>query len=133
MKLKFAIIFLVILFGIWFNSFSQANKKDTLYVERIDQNILTVCRISCSHFATSFSSIIKFSTITNNDTINILKSYIGNIKYTKKYNEVDVRAKYIYESKEGSNIEICTDGYQILIEGRAIKPNDKFSAFLKSL
>jgi hypothetical protein len=76
---------------------------------------------------------IKVSIIVDDNTIKVLKSYLEKIKYTKKNRAVNVRAKFKYKSISGQDIEICTDGYRISIDGRAIKPNDKFSTFLNSL
>ena len=133
MKSKFALLFIVSMLGLRFIACSQSNTSDTLYVERVTDKILTIYRIPCSHFASAFKKYIKFSTIVNGDTINILKSYLAKVKYTKKYKDVDVRAKFIYESKEGVTIEICTDGYKVLIDSRPVKLNSKFSDFLNSL
>jgi hypothetical protein len=104
-----------------------------MYVERVNNDITTFYSIDCDKFASAFSKSLKLSVIMNEDTIAVLKSFIGKVKYTNNYQNVDVRAKIILESKEGIKIELCTDGYKILINGRATKPNEKFSTFINSL
>jgi|SRR5882724_2919282 len=128
-------ILLALIFNILFfvNSFSQDQPKDTLYIESVDYSILTNSSISCERFATNFKNAINFKAISNPDTLLMLDSFLDKLKYVRKNREIDVRAKLIYERKDKSDITICTNGYEVLVEGRLIKHNNRFIDFLREL
>jgi hypothetical protein len=126
-------------FFIFFNAFlcidalSQGQSKDTLYVESVSFNIMTFSSISCGNFATNFQDRIKLRIISNKDTISMLDSFLDKVVYAKKNNDVDVRAKFSFERENKSEIIICSSGYEVLVDGRLVKHNNKFTSFLKAL
>ena len=58
--------------------------------------------------------------------------FLQGIKYIKKNREIDVRAKFIF-LENNTPVIICTDGFEIQVNGRLIKRNEKFTNFLKNL
>lgn len=129
-------LLLLLCFGIFLCnlSFAQSfSKQDTLYVESVDFNIETFYQIPCESFATNFKGRLKFRSITNEDTIAILNHFLAKERYVQKNRDIDVRAKLIYQKEKESTITICTDGYEILVDGRLLKHNNKFAVFLRGL
>lgn len=115
-------------------SFSQAPlKTDTLYIESVAFNIETFAQVPCESFATNFKDRLKFQAITNGDTLSTMSRFLSENKYVKKSRSIDVRAKFIYQRDNESTITICTNGYEILVDGRLIKHNLKFADFLRGL
>jgi len=120
---------------IFFHGRSSAQEAlvDTIYVESVNFNVLTFFSVPCDKFAATFGKSIKFKTINNSDTSAIMKAFLKNVKYKKKNFNVDIRAKIIYQPVHDAVIEICTNGYEILVDGRLIRHNNKFASFLRIL
>ena len=133
MKVKLLLLSFVFHIIVCNCSFAQEHTKDTLYVENVDFNILTFSSIPCGSFATNFKDRIKFRAISDRGTIAMLDSFLNKVRYARKDRDVDVRAKFIYEKENKNKITICTNGNEVLVEGRLIRHNSKFVDFLRGL
>jgi hypothetical protein len=76
---------------------------------------------------------MKFRKITNKDSLSMLDSFLEKIKYKKKNNEIDVRARISYIKVDKEQITICLNSNDAIINGRLIKRNDLFISFLMSM
>jgi len=115
-------------------AFAQSlSKKDTLYIESVDFDIQTFTQISCDSFENNFKGRVKVRFVDNRDTLSVLDHFLDKRKFETKNRGIDVRAKFIYQMENTPAITICTNGYEVLVDGRLIKHNIKFADFLKSL
>jgi len=133
MKAQFFLFFVFFTTFFCTYSFSQGPSKDSLYVESVDFKTLTFARISCGDFATNFKNRIKFKIINNVDTTVMLDSFLNKVKYARTSSDIDVRAKFVYDKRNGIKITVCTNGNDVLVDGRLIRRNNKFVDFLRSL
>jgi hypothetical protein len=125
--------FLIAQFGICILSLGQTQQNDTLYVESVNFYTETTMSVSCLSFEESFGKSIKFDVLTNKDTLAILNSFLSNVRYARKSQDLDVRAKFIYEKSDGTKWKICMSRFDILIDNRLIKGDKRFFMFLKGL
>ena len=127
-------LFLLILCSTVLNGNLVAQEsRDTLFIKSVDFNILTFSSVSCEDFDIGFTGRITSRTLVNKDAIETLKSLLARVTYSKKNRNVDVRAKFLLERPDQKLLVICTDGYNILIDGRLVKANNKFAGFLSML
>ena len=132
MKEKIFVLF--IFCSINFSNCLFAQKiSDTLFVKNVDFKILTFSSVSCEDFAASFAGRIKFRTIVDKDTIAIFDSFLEKIKYAKKNRSVDIRANLLFKRGDKRQTTICTNGYDVVVDGRLIKTNNEFADFLTIL
>jgi hypothetical protein len=119
--------------GFCTSSFAQRQKTDTLYIESVNFRTETGASVSCINFEESFENRIKVAILTSNDTLNILDSFLSRVKYPDKYEDVDVRAKFIYKKQSGTMQRICMSKFDIVVDGRLIEYDKSFFSFLKGL
>ena len=134
MKMKvFLILFL--LQGIYNeNVFCQEVDSNGVRVMSLGFDELTWAAISCEKFATlEHHPNMKFRKITNKDSLFMLDSFLGKVKFKKKNRELDVRAQIKYEMNNKTIVTICLDSIDAMINGKLIKRNDPFVAFLFSM
>jgi len=133
MKIKPLLFFLFLKFTFFNYSFSQEVSESGIYIMSVDFGTRTIYSISCEKFTTSFAGRMKLRLINNEDSLKILDSFLEKIKYKRKKDGVDVRAKINYIKPDDTRISICTNGYDVMVNGRLIKHNAKFVDFLKSM
>lgn len=63
----------------------------------------------------------------------MLEQFIKKIKFSKKQTNLDVRAKLIYRNKPGYDVVICTDGFNIQLNGTLVKRNKYLLKFILSM
>ena len=131
MKVNIILIVVSILFSL--TAYTQNNKSGYIFALSVDLYINTSSRVSCDNFATVFEKILTANKISQNDSINMFLTFVRNVKYSRKNRGVDVRSKFIFESDTGSKTIVCSNEHFIIVNGRLIKQNKKFSEFLNSL
>lgn len=114
-------------------SFSQGYLKDTLFVESVSFNATTIIRVTCPEFEQNFEKSIKIKILTNKDSLFNLDSFLNGVHYEKRNSEIDVRAKFIYVRKDCTRREICMSKFDIVVDGRLVRRNRRFWAYLKSM
>jgi hypothetical protein len=114
-------------------SFAQNNNKNYILALSVDLYMNTSSRISCDNFATAFDKLLAVNVVSQNDSIAVFSIFINNVKYAKNDRAIDVRCKFIYQKDNTGVITVCTDGRNILLNGRMIKKNKKFIDFLNSI
>jgi hypothetical protein len=101
-----------------------------LYV-RVDMN--TFFRVNCDNFTISFKNLLSIQKVTDKDSLNEFLSIIKKVKFKKNYREIDVRRKFIYIYNDIQKNVLCSDGKNIIIDGRLIKRNKRLVKFLESM
>lgn len=119
--------------GFCTSSFAQSQKTDTLYIESVNFRTETGASVSCINFEESFGNRIKFAILTSKETLSILDSFLGRVKYPDKYEDVDVRAKFICKKQNGTIQRVCMSKFDIVVDGRLIEYDKQFFSFLKGL
>ena len=114
-------------------SLCQNSDKPYILGLSVDFYTESPIRITCDNFATSFNKILKVNAITQDDSIALFCAFVSKVKYAKNTRGIDVRCKFIYETDAAHTTTVCTDGYNILLNGRLIKRNKKFIRFLNSM
>jgi len=130
MKLK--LFFLIIFQFAYHYSFCQGKDSTGVYVMGAPFDMMAWARISCEKFGSTQPPWMKYSHVIHKDTLAILDSFLEKVKYVK-HNEIDVRAKMIYIRADKLRTIICMNDNDIMINGRLIKRDEKFIAFLRSL
>lgn len=115
-------------------SYSFCQEKDSagIYVAGAPFYMTTWARITCEKFGSSHAPWMKYRHILNQDTLVLLDTFLKKIKYQRKNNEIDVRAKMVYVRSKGRT-SICMNLNDIMINGRLIERNEPFVDFLISL
>ena len=133
--MKIQLLLLLILFNAYFynSCFAKNLSKDTLFVESVSFNTESIIRISCPDFERNFEKSIQFKVVTNKDTLAILDSFIRKARYATSSDDIDVRAKIIYEKEDGTSVKICINKFDVIIDGRLTKKSKVFLSFLRSL
>jgi len=129
------IFFLSALFCIILSTscFSQGIGQKRISVASTDFSTLTNVRVTCSEFENSFTGRIKVKEIDNMDTIQRLDFFLEKLRYVKRNEDIDARAKFVYEKGNGEKVKICISKFDIVVDGRLIKTNENFLGFLRSL
>jgi hypothetical protein len=113
--------------------FAQKNSNNYILALGVDLYINTSSRVSCDNFATVFEKVLTASSVFQSDSIAMFSDFVRNVKYAKRNGAIDVRRKFIYEEEGKSTIVVCTDGRNILLNGKMIKRNKRFIGFLNSI
>lgn len=114
-------------------SFSQDVYRERIYLESTDFDVYTNVRVSCAEFEKDFAGRIKVKDIEDVDTIQRLNVFLQKIKYSRKGEDIDTRAKFVYDKGNGEKIRICMSKFDIVVDGRLVKHNVKFFSFLRRL
>ena len=132
--MKIYCFFLFILLNT-FSSFAQTINKESILIFSVNFHTTTFISIPCENFSIQFEKQIKINKVYAEDSISILDKFLRNIKVLKngKKVNVDTRAKLIYKNKMGKEVIICTDGFNLLINGSIVKRNKQFLKFILSL
>ena len=93
----------------------------------------TPARVSCDNFATAFNSRLTVNAVSQSDSVAMFSTFIRNVKYSKGNRGIDVRCKFVYDIDDTHTTTVCTDGRNILVNGRMIKRNKEFINFLNSI
>ena len=131
MKRSFILICVISLFSL--SSTGQKTDKDYILALSVELYMNTSAQVSCDNFATAFKSELHVSKIVRQDSLVKFTSFVSNVKYARQNRGIDVRRKFIYESKDEDKIVVCASANDILVDGRLIKPNKAFIDFLNSL
>jgi hypothetical protein len=125
----------ILVFFLLYNTISWAQVKHEKYILAlsVDFYMNTSYRISCNDFVTVFDKVLTINTVSDDDSVEVFLKFIHKIKYLKVNRNIDVRSKYIYEIDSLNTITVCTDGRNILVNGRIIKRNKRFIKFLNSI
>jgi hypothetical protein len=127
-------ILLIFVFNMVLNrASSQVIGKKALYIESANFGTLTSIAITCQEFEVSFAGRIAATEVESVDTIKMLDSFLQSVRYSKKSDDIDVRAKIIYDKGNGERVRICISKFDIMIDGRLVKYNNKFYNFLRGL
>lgn len=112
---------------------SQVLGKKVLYIKSVNFSLLTDSRWDCEEFKKSKSNLIKSQVVTREDSLLLLDSFIRESSYLKKDDEIDTRAQFSYEKNSDMTITICINRFDVLVDGKKVKNNAGFLAFLKSM
>jgi len=93
----------------------------------------TSSRVFCDNFATAFNKMLTINAIYQSDSLAMFSSFVRKAQYAKHDREIDVRCKFVYDLDDTHTTTVCTDGRNILLNGRMIKKNKKFINFLNSI
>jgi len=119
--------------GLSISTLAQSPKPDTLYIESVNFRSETAASIDCVNFEHNFENRIQFAVLTNRDSLDILETFLGRIKYSHKVEDIDVRAKFLYKKRNGTTLRICMSKFEIMVDGQLIKYDNRFYSFLKGL
>ena len=132
--MKVSLLFFLLIFQFAYNySFCQDKDSTGVYVMGAPFTMLTWAAIPCERFGSDHAPWMKYRHIIHQDTLAMLDSFLGNVKYAKKHNAIDVRAKMIYIKADKVRTFICMNQNDIMINGRLIKRDEQFIAFLREL
>jgi hypothetical protein len=131
--MKYIIMSALLIIFLSLASYSQNNQKDYILVLSVELYTNTSFSIPCDKFATAFKNQLNAKTITQEDSVKTFSFFIHNVKYARHNREIDVRRKYLYEINNKDTVTICTDGQNIILNGKMIKKNKKFIDFLNSM
>ena len=127
-------LLLIFIFGVSSNvTYSQDTGKKAIYLESTSFGTLTNIAVTCQEFENSFAERIKAREIESVDTIKMLDSFLRTVRYSKKTEDIDVRAKFIYDNGNGVRIRICMSKFDVMIDNRLVKHNAKLYNFLREL
>ena len=113
--------------------YAQGNSKNYILAMSVDIYMNTSSRVSCDNFATVFEKVLTASAVSESDSVAMFSAFVRNVKYSKYARSIDVRCKFIFETDGGSTVTVCTDGRNVLLNGRMIRTNKKFISFLNSI
>jgi hypothetical protein len=113
--------------------FAQENSKNYILALSVDLYIETPARVTCDNFATAFNSRLTVNAVTQNDSVAMFSSYLQKARYAKHDRGIDVRCKFVYVLDDINTATVCTNGLDILINGRMIKKDKQFIRFLNSI
>jgi len=127
-------IFLVgLLFFSSIGLYAQSNNKNYILALSVELYMNTSSRVSCDNFATAFNKVLSVNAVSQSDSLAMFSFFISNVKYAKHDRGIDVRCKFVYEIDKANTITVCTDGRNILLNGRMVRKNKKFINFLNSI
>lgn len=131
--MKTCCVVLVMLFSV--SSFGQMKEKRSIFILSVNFFTTTIISVPCESFATQFERQIKTNEVYAEDSIIMLDKFIKSIKFSKNQKEfdLDTKAKMIYKNVVGDKVTICTDGFNVLINGNLVKKNKSFLRFILSL
>jgi hypothetical protein len=112
---------------------AQERSNNYILALSVDLYMNTSSRISCDNFATIFEKILTTNFLSKSDSVAMFSAFIRGAKYVKYNRSIDVRCKFICSIDNMRTIIICSDGQQVMINGRFIKRNKKFIALIKSI
>jgi hypothetical protein len=126
---------ILIIFFVFYSvlSFSQDRDRNYILALSVELYMNTSSRVECDNFLTEFKDMLTINATWQTDSIAMFNSFVQKAKYAKHYRKMDVRCQFVYEPDDNHNTTVCTDGFDILINGRLIKRNKKFISFLKSI
>lgn len=133
MRMKVFLVLIVLQFMLNEKIFCQQIDSNGIYVKNLGFDVLTFAAITCDKFVSYQHPGLKFRHIINKDSLAMLDSFLGKVKFKKKNKEIDVRAQIKYKKDDKIIVTICFDSVNAMINGRLIKRNDQFVAFLISL
>lgn len=112
---------------------AQENSKKYILALSVDLYMNTSSRVSCDKFATVFDKILTAKEVAHSDSIAMFSAFIQKAKYAKHDRGIDVRCKFIFEMDNTHTVTVCTDGRNIIVNGKLTKKNKKFINFLNSI
>ena len=132
--LKMRITLLCLTFALASSScFSQEQNKRRIQVFCINFYTRTSAQVNCSEFLTAFKDILTFTEIRAIDSVIMLDRYLDSVNYINEVPNMDVRAKFLFRDQRGREITICTNQFDIAVNGNLVKKNSSFFTFLMSL
>lgn len=114
-------------------SFCQEKDSAGIYVAGTEWNMLSMVAIPCEKFDAGHLPNLKYRHFLHKDTLTMLDSFLKKVKYKRRNNDLDVRAKLVYFKSDKLRTAICMTEIDVMVDGRLIKRNDEFVAFLKRL
>jgi hypothetical protein len=129
------IIFILIVLQIMRNesAFCQGMDSSIVHVKSLGFDMLITVAISCDKFASFHHPSAKVRQIINKDSLAMLDSFLGKIKFKRRNNEIDVRAQMKYMRNDKTMVTICLDSNDAVVNGKLIKRNELFISFLMSM
>ena len=128
------VLFLLLVLQLACNySFCQVKDSTGVYVMGAPFDMMTFARITCEKFGSTQPPWMKYRHVIHQDTLAMLDSFLKKVKYKRRNNEIDVRAKMLYIKADKVRTFICMNDNDIMINGRLIEQNDPFITFLRSL
>lgn len=113
--------------------FSQENNKNYILAMSVDLYMNTSSRVACDNYATVFEKVFTINVVSQSDSIAMFSTFVRNVKYSKRNRGIDVRCKFVYDIDDKHRTTVCTDGRNILVNGKLIKKNKRFIGFLNSI
>lgn len=114
-------------------SFTQIKDDSTILINSLNFRATTTISVPCENFEMQFRNRISINKVTARDSITLMNKFIKTLRFSKKDENVDVRAKMVYKIGDTPETIICMDGYAILVNGKLIKRNKAFSKFILSM
>lgn len=133
MRMKAFLVLIVLQLMLNEKVFCQQIDSSGVYVKNLGFDVLAFAAISCEKFASYQHPAIKFRQIKNKDSLVMLDSLLGKIKFKRKNKEIDVRAEIKYMKIDKTIVTICLDSNDAMVNGRLIKRNELFLLFLMSM
>lgn len=114
-------------------SYAQDSSNNFILALSVDLYMNTSSRVSCDRFVTAFNKTVSMNVITQSDSLVQFFTFVKKAKYARHDRGIDVRCKFLYELDEAHTTTVCTDGKEIILNGRLLKQNKKFIDFLNSM
>lgn len=111
---------------------SNSNKTpDKILAFSVPYGRTAIIGVPCDDFLSTFKDF-RFDVVLNDDSLQTFRSFVRHVVYSdEKY--LDVRAKFVYVLNDKYLYTVCTDGREIVINGRQARTDTAFVNFLNSM
>ena len=114
-------------------SFAQQQDSSGVFVSNIPFDLESPISIECDGFASINHPLMKRRHIENQDSLALLDSFLAKVKYKRRNDDIDTRGHVLYIKPGVAPVSICLNYWDIIVNGRLLRHNDKFLEFLKSM
>jgi hypothetical protein len=115
---------------------SYAQERDTsnfLMAIGVKANFETPIAVDCEDFSNYFKNSLTYKGIFDKDTLLLFQKFVKHAHFRKENDVIDVRHKFILYENDKITIQVCSNEWDIMINGRIIKKNKAFLRFLDIL
>jgi hypothetical protein len=111
----------------------ERDSSDFLMAIGVKSNLETIIAVDCEEFTNSFKNRLTYKGIFDKDTLLLFQKFVKHAHFRKENDVIDVRRKFILYENDKITIQVCSNEWDIMINGRIIKKNKAFLRFLDIL